>query len=84
MASTLFDLTGKVAVVSGAASGMGKAMSLALAEFGADLLLVDIKNRLFARARRKHAFVQTGNRVDGYQRHRRSLYSSGLRRRVQY
>lgn len=42
MASTLFDLTGKVAVVSGAASGMGKAMSLALAEFGADLLLVDI------------------------------------------
>jgi len=42
MASSLFDLTGKVAVVSGAASGMGKAMSLALAEAGADLLLVDI------------------------------------------
>lgn len=40
--SSLFDLSGRVAVVSGAASGMGKAMSLALAEAGADLLLVDI------------------------------------------
>ena len=38
----LFDLEGRVAVVSGAASGMGKAMSLALAEHGADILLVDI------------------------------------------
>jgi NAD(P)-dependent dehydrogenase (short-subunit alcohol dehydrogenase family) len=38
----LFDLTGKVALVSGAAQGMGRAMSLALAEAGADLLLVDL------------------------------------------
>jgi NAD(P)-dependent dehydrogenase (short-subunit alcohol dehydrogenase family) len=38
----LFDLSGKVAVVSGAASGMGRAMSIALAEAGADVLLVDI------------------------------------------
>jgi NAD(P)-dependent dehydrogenase (short-subunit alcohol dehydrogenase family) len=38
----MFDLSGRVAVVSGAASGMGKAMSLALAEAGADLLLVDL------------------------------------------
>lgn len=38
----LFDLTGRVAVVSGAASGMGRAMSLALAEHGADLLLADL------------------------------------------
>jgi NAD(P)-dependent dehydrogenase (short-subunit alcohol dehydrogenase family) len=41
MASTLFDLTGKVALVTGAAQGLGRAMSLALAEAGADLLLVD-------------------------------------------
>ncbi|HVU86735.1 MAG TPA: SDR family oxidoreductase [Pirellulales bacterium] len=41
MPNTLFDLTGRVAVVSGAARGMGRAMALALAEHGADLLLVD-------------------------------------------
>ena len=38
----MFDLSGKVALVSGAASGMGKAMSIALAGAGADLMLVDI------------------------------------------
>ena len=38
----MFDLCGRVAVVSGAASGMGRAMSMALAEAGADLMLADI------------------------------------------
>ena len=38
----IFDLSGRVAVVSGAASGMGRAMSLALGEAGADLMLLDI------------------------------------------
>ena len=37
----LFDLSGKVCMVSGAAQGMGKAMALALAQHGADLFLVD-------------------------------------------
>lgn len=41
MPSTLFDLTGKVAVVSGAAQGMGQATALAMAEAGADVVLVD-------------------------------------------
>jgi NAD(P)-dependent dehydrogenase (short-subunit alcohol dehydrogenase family) len=36
-----FDLHGRVALVSGAASGMGRAMAIALAEFGADLMLAD-------------------------------------------
>ena len=36
-----FDLRGRVALVSGAASGMGRAMALALAEHGADLMLAD-------------------------------------------
>jgi NAD(P)-dependent dehydrogenase (short-subunit alcohol dehydrogenase family) len=40
--SPLFDLTGKVAVVSGAAQGMGRAMATALAEAGASLMLVDL------------------------------------------
>ena len=42
MAGNLFDLTDRVAVVSGAARGMGRAMSVGFAEYGADLLLADI------------------------------------------
>ncbi len=37
----LFDLSGRVALVSGAASGMGKAMAIGFAEAGADLMLAD-------------------------------------------
>lgn len=39
--ASLFDLTGRVAVVSGAAQGMGRAMATALAEAGADVVLAD-------------------------------------------
>jgi NAD(P)-dependent dehydrogenase (short-subunit alcohol dehydrogenase family) len=42
MIHDLFDLTGRVAVVSGAARGMGRAMALAFAEAGADVVLVDL------------------------------------------
>lgn len=41
MALKMFDLSGRVALVSGAARGMGRAMSLALAEVGAALMLAD-------------------------------------------
>jgi NAD(P)-dependent dehydrogenase (short-subunit alcohol dehydrogenase family) len=41
MQGTMFDLTGRVAVVSGAAQGLGRAMALALAEAGAAVVLVD-------------------------------------------
>jgi len=41
MTMKLFDLNGKVAVVSGAAQGMGRATALAVAECGADVMLVD-------------------------------------------
>ena len=41
MTPKMFDLTGKVALVTGTAQGMGRAMALALAECGADTLLVD-------------------------------------------
>lgn len=37
----MFDLTERVALVTGAAQGLGRAMALALAEAGADLMLVD-------------------------------------------
>ncbi len=39
--TNLFNLTGKVAVVSGAAQGLGQATAMALAQCGADLTLVD-------------------------------------------
>ena len=42
MTHPLFDLTGRVALVTGAASGMGRAMAIGFAEVGADLMLVDI------------------------------------------
>jgi NAD(P)-dependent dehydrogenase (short-subunit alcohol dehydrogenase family) len=42
MSKELFDLAGRVALVSGAAQGMGRAMALALAEAGADLMLADL------------------------------------------
>src|SRR4051812_13219459 len=49
MNTALFDLSGKVALVSGAAQGLGRSMALALADAGADLLLVD-RNEDGARA----------------------------------
>lgn len=39
MIPSLFDLSGRVAVVSGAGRGLGRSMAIAFAEFGADLLL---------------------------------------------
>jgi NAD(P)-dependent dehydrogenase (short-subunit alcohol dehydrogenase family) len=39
--SNLFDLSDRLAVVTGSAQGMGRAMALALAEAGADLVLLD-------------------------------------------
>lgn len=42
MTHPLFDLSGRVALVSGAASGMGRAMAIGFAEVGADLVLADI------------------------------------------
>jgi NAD(P)-dependent dehydrogenase (short-subunit alcohol dehydrogenase family) len=42
MPNTLFDLTSRVALISGAAQGLGRAMSLAVAEFGADVMLADL------------------------------------------
>ena len=42
MSHPLFDLSGKVAMVSGAASGMGKQMAIGFAEAGANVVLADI------------------------------------------
>ena len=42
MMHPLFDLSGRVALVSGAAQGMGRSMAIALAEAGADVMITDI------------------------------------------
>src|SRR5258706_8171229 len=42
MTHPLFDLSGRVALVSGAAQGMGRAMAIGFAEVGADLMICDL------------------------------------------
>jgi NAD(P)-dependent dehydrogenase (short-subunit alcohol dehydrogenase family) len=44
MTHPLFDMSGRVALVTGAAQGMGRATATAFAEAGADLLITDINH----------------------------------------
>lgn len=45
MAKSMFDLSGKKIMVTGAGSGMGRAISEAMAEFGADVIPIDINEK---------------------------------------
>ena len=64
------NMTGKCAVVTGAASGLGRATTLLLAEAGADVCLVDINNEGLeavaaeVRALGRQALVQAVNLAD--------------------
>ncbi len=40
--SELFDLTGKIAIVTGASRGLGRAIAIGLAKAGADLVVTDV------------------------------------------
>lgn len=42
MDNSIFDLTGRVAVVTGGARGLGKAAAMGLASFGCDIALIDV------------------------------------------
>jgi len=57
----IFDLSGRVALVTGAAQGLGQAMALALAEAGADILAVD-RNEEGAE-QTAHAITSLGRRA---------------------
>ena len=65
MRQNLFDLTGRVAVVIGATSGLGRVIAIALADHGADVvptgrreeLLGDICNEIEARGRKTVSHV---------------------------
>ncbi|MCX6379925.1 MAG: SDR family oxidoreductase [Armatimonadetes bacterium] len=52
----LFDLTGKVALVTGAARGLGRGMALGLAEAGADIVVLDREDV----SETVHAITQVG------------------------
>lgn len=39
----LFDLTGKLAIVTGASQGLGKGIATGLATAGADIIIIDRK-----------------------------------------
>src|SRR4051812_22630472 len=53
MTHPLFDLSGRVALVSGAAQGMGRAMAIGFAEAGADVMITDL-NEPGVQATAKH------------------------------
>src|ERR1043166_4854750 len=42
MNTSLFDLSGKIAVVNGAGRGLGKAAAVGMASFGAEVALIDV------------------------------------------
>ena len=43
MAQSIFDLSGKTALVTGGTRGIGQVMAIALAEAGADIILVQVR-----------------------------------------
>ena len=61
--SNLFDLTGKVALVTGASRGLGAAMAIALAEAGADVAIHASEK---APAKTEAAINATGRRVRAF------------------
>ena len=52
----MFDLTGKTAIIAGGAGGIGTALSLGLAESGADVMVADLNT---------DNFTETANRIRG-------------------
>ena len=66
MASKLFDLSGRVALVTGGSKGLGKAMALGFAQAGADVLISSRhENELQAAAKEIRSGSTIASRVRG-------------------
>ncbi|MDY6051391.1 MAG: SDR family NAD(P)-dependent oxidoreductase, partial [Rothia sp. (in: high G+C Gram-positive bacteria)] len=61
----MIDFTGKIATVSGAGSGLGRAISLKLAELGASVLVTDIN--LDAAQETAETIIQAGGTASALQ-----------------
>lgn len=64
MVNNLFDLTGKVALVTGATHGLGMSMAIGLASCGAKIVVNDINAERLASA--KAAYAQAGYAISTY------------------
>jgi 2-deoxy-D-gluconate 3-dehydrogenase len=51
---SIFDLTGKTALVTGGARGIGQAIAVGLAEVGADIILILVNGYLHFLFRKLH------------------------------
>jgi NAD(P)-dependent dehydrogenase (short-subunit alcohol dehydrogenase family) len=60
----IFDLSGKIAVVTGGARGLGQAAAIGLAEFGADLVVIDLTTEACAGTLK--AARAAGRRAEAY------------------
>ncbi len=72
MSSNLFSLEGKIAVVTGGTSGIGRALSLGLAEAGAEVI---------ATARRQQQVDETAAAIEALGRQTLRIASERLRPR---
>jgi NAD(P)-dependent dehydrogenase (short-subunit alcohol dehydrogenase family) len=61
----VFDLTGKTAIITGAASGLGLAMAEGMAQFGAEIALVDVNKDALSTL--ENEFSKIGYTAKSYQ-----------------
>lgn len=85
MVASLFDLSGKTAMVTGGTRGIGQAMAIALAEAGADIVLIQVeqtKKTLTSVGTISDFLPSESNSRHHHQESRRSIESKVLHRNV--